>query len=112
MAKMTAFCGLDCARCEGYLATQADDDGQRAEVAREWSARYGADIKPEHINCDGCRSGGREVYYCADVCEIRKCGVGRGVDNCAGCDEYACEKLEAFFQAAPEARAALDALRG
>ena len=111
MAGMIAYCGLDCGECEGYLATQADDDERRAEVARQWSARYNADIKPEQINCDGCRADGRKFFYCSDMCELRKCGLAKGVDNCAGCDEYPCDKLEAFFQVAPQARAALDALR-
>ena len=111
MARMIAFCGLDCSECEAYLATQADDDRQRAETAKAWSARYNAEIKPEQINCDGCRSDGRKFFYCATMCELRQCGLNKGVDNCAGCDEYPCQKLEAFFQAAPEARVALDGLR-
>ena len=111
MEKMIAFCGLDCAGCEAYLATQADDDDKRAETAREWSARYNADIKPEQINCDGCRSEGRKFFYCLSVCEIRKCCVEKGVENCAGCSEYPCGILNEFFQVATEARAALDALR-
>jgi Protein of unknown function (DUF3795) len=111
MATMIAFCGLDCAGCEAYLATQTDDDAKRAETAKEWSARYHADIKPGQINCDGCRSDGRKFFYCATMCELRKCGLSKGVDNCAGCDDYPCAKLEKFFQVAPQARTALDALR-
>ncbi len=111
MGGMIAFCGLDCAVCGAYLATQADDDALRAKTAGEWSARYNVDIPPEEINCDGCRSEGRKFFYCATMCELRKCGISKGVDTCAACDEYPCEKLEAFFQATPEARAALDALR-
>ena len=111
MTGMTAYCGLDCAKCEGYLATQADDDDKRAEVAKQWSERYKADIKPEQINCDGCRSEGRKFFYCAEMCELRKCGIEKGVENCAVCDEYICEKLEAFLKLAPQARDALDALR-
>ena len=111
MTSMIAFCGTDCAKCEGYLATRADDDGKRAEVAAQWSARYNAQIAPEQINCDGCRAEGRKFFYCADMCELRKCGLAKGVDTCATCDEYPCEKLEAFFKLAPEARTALDALR-
>jgi len=34
---MIAYCGLDCSKCEGYLATQANDPGQIAKVAKIWS---------------------------------------------------------------------------
>ncbi|MCD6162512.1 MAG: DUF3795 domain-containing protein [candidate division Zixibacteria bacterium] len=109
---MIAYCGLDCAKCGAYLAKQANDDNKRAEVAKEWSVLFNHDIKPEQINCDGCCSDGQHFFYCSDMCEIRKCGIEKKVDNCAHCDEYACEKLEAFFKLAPQARDALEALRG
>ena len=32
---MISCCGLDCSKCEGYLATQADDNEMRALVAKE-----------------------------------------------------------------------------
>ena len=108
---MIACCGLDCSKCEGFLATQADDDSKRAEVAKQWSARYDADIKAEHINCDGCRSDGRKFYYCSDICALRKCCIEKDVSNCAACDMYSCDKLNNFFEVAPEAHTALDALR-
>jgi len=33
------------------------------------------------------------------------------VVNCAHCDDYACDKLEAFFGMAPNARTTLDGIR-
>lgn len=36
---MLSCCGLDCSKCEGYLATQADDNEMRASVAKEWSEK-------------------------------------------------------------------------
>lgn len=109
--KLIACCGLDCAQCEGYLATQADDNAMRAQTAKDWSVRFNADIKPEHINCDGCRTEGKKSFYCANLCEIRKCAHEKELDNCAACGSYPCPTLAPFFQTAPQARAALDALR-
>jgi hypothetical protein len=108
---MIAYCGLDCSKCEALLATQSDDDEKRVAIATQWSAQYKADIKPEQINCDGCRSTGRKFFYCSDLCEVRKCCVEKELANCAACDAYACDKLTKFFEMAPEARVALDKLR-
>jgi hypothetical protein len=38
---MIAFCGLDCSKCDAYLATQNDRNAQRLETAENWSKRYG-----------------------------------------------------------------------
>jgi hypothetical protein len=111
MSKMLSACGLDCASCESYLATQADDADKIAEIASQWSQQYGAEIKPEHVWCDGCVPGGERA--CAHVveCKIRACVIERGFENCAPCADYACDLLAGVFENAPEAKERLDALR-
>jgi hypothetical protein len=44
-------------------------------------------------------------------CQIRKCASQKGVENCAYCDEYACEKLKEFFVTEPDARERLDEIK-
>jgi hypothetical protein len=109
---MIGCCGIDCSGCEAQLATAADDDAQRAEVAEKWSKQYNADIKAEMVNCTGCNSEGVKFFYTENICEIRKCCKGRSLETCAPCEDYGCEKLAGIHGQVPDAKAALDKLRG
>lgn len=111
MNEMIAFCGLDCHECGAYIATKENDDTKRREVADLWSKEFDAGIQPQDINCDGCISEGGILFRHCYVCEIRKCGTGKAIENCAYCADYACEKLEGFFPMVPEAKTRLDKIR-
>ncbi len=111
MEKMIAFCGLACHECPALLATNANDDGKRAEVAKLWSKQFNTDIKPEDINCDGCHSDSGRLFGYSQTCEIRKCGMEKKVPNCAYCSDYSCEKLNDFFNMMPDAKKNLDEIR-
>jgi hypothetical protein len=108
---MISYCGLVCTECPAYLATQNDDDERRRSVAETWSRQYGSDLKPEDINCSGCLPG-EEVYFshCL-VCDIRACGMDKGVENCAHCADFACDKLGPFLEMVPEAKTRLEMIR-
>lgn len=111
MESMTSYCGIICSKCPAYLATQADDDKARKDVARLWSKQYGINIKLQDANCDGClRTDGRLIGHCR-ICGIRACGIKKKVSTCASCTDYACEQLKAFHSIAPYAGRMLEKLR-
>lgn len=112
MDRMVAYCGLVCTDCPAYIATQADDRAALEKVAAQWREEYHSpDTTVESVICDGCLADdGRQCSHCP-VCEIRACGVEKGVANCAHCPEYACERLEGFFGSVPDARGVLDEIR-
>ncbi len=110
MSKMIAYCGLHCTKCPTFLATQANDDIARAETADMYAKKFGFNMKPEDINCDGClNKNGKLIGYCQS-CDIRECAMSRGIDNCASCDDQPCEKLIKFHSFSPEAKNSFEAL--
>jgi hypothetical protein len=112
MDRIVAYCGLVCSECPAYIATQADDLAAKERVAAQWRAEFNApDVDVAAVTCDGCvATTGRLGSYCY-ICEIRACGVGRGVANCAYCPDFGCEKLVGFWGNAPQARATLEEIR-
>lgn len=94
MNDLIAYCGLDCGKCEAYIATMNDDDGLRRKVAAEWSELNGVEITPEMINCTGCRRDGIKTVYCDSLCPIRKCAVGKNYLTCGDCENLEnCDKV-------------------
>lgn len=85
MKKMIGYCGLDCEKCDAYLATIHDDNALREKTAKLWSELNQVPITPEMINCTGCRVDGVKTYFCSDLCEIRKCAQHKGFAICGEC---------------------------
>lgn len=113
MDKIIAYCGLNCAECPAYLATQSGDPAALEHVAAEWRVAFNApEITAAGIICDGCLAtiGGRLAGYCG-MCEIRACALERNMVTCAFCPDYGCARLESFLAQAPAARATLEQLR-
>ena len=91
-----AFCSLDCnsKSCNVYRATIENDLEEKKKIAAGWNKAFGVSIKPEEVACDGCRSKSNRLgYHCSTVCDVRKCGLSRGVKSCAVCADFpTCEK--------------------
>lgn len=104
MKTMIAYCGLDCEKCDAYLATIRDDQALREKTAKLWSEWNRVEILPEHINCEGCRANGKKTFYCDSLCEIRKCAMKKGFETCGGCPELeTCPTLATIASNNPDA---------
>lgn len=112
MEKTIACCGIDCGKCDAFLAKKENYSAEkREEIARKWASLYGGNPKAEDISCDGCASEGEHFSHCK-VCEIRKCAYRKGIRTCADCGDCPCGKLEEFWKhASPDARASLEGLK-
>jgi hypothetical protein len=109
--KIIAFCGLICNECPAYVAKRTNNDEMRKETAAKWSSED-FPLKAEDINCDGCTTEDELMKFCM-MCEVRKCGLEKGVQNCAYCEDYSCEKLEKLwgFLHTPQSKEILDGIR-
>ncbi|MBR4433233.1 MAG: DUF3795 domain-containing protein [Bacteroidaceae bacterium] len=102
---MIAFCGIDCEKCDAYIATKNDDQALREKTAKLWAELNNAPILPDHINCDGCRVNGRKTFYCQTLCPIRQCALKKGVTTCGQCPEMdTCPTVGAVHANSPEAK--------
>ncbi len=117
MDEQIACCGLACHGCPIYLATREQDPEKkremRAQIALQINALYKENLRAEDVtDCDGCKTEGGRLFAASRKCEIRKCAGQKGVENCAHCGGYACEKLRKFFVTDPDAKKRLEAIRG
>jgi hypothetical protein len=111
MKEMVGYCGIICSNCPVYIATQTNSDSKRKQVAEMFTKQYGKEYTSDDINCDGCLSGDKRIFSFCHVCEIRKCGIEKKVENCALCISYPCQQLLSLFAQYPKARETLDAIR-
>ena len=75
--EMVAYCGLDCSKCEAYLATVRNNDALRAAVAAAWG------MKPEQVSCRGCKSA-QALFNCT----LKQCASKRTLQTCAHCPDF------------------------
>ncbi len=110
--KIVAFCGIVCTECPAFLARKNDDDELRRKTAERWSSPE-FPIKAESIDCYGCFATDKKMMEFCRQCRIRNCGVEKGVENCAYCDEYPCLKLEELWKhlQLPEPKEVLDKIK-
>jgi len=62
------FEGMVCDEFPAFLANQKNDNGERKKVAGIWSKQCNKDIKAEDVNCDGCLSECKRLFFHCNVC--------------------------------------------
>lgn len=108
---MIAYCGIDCSKCESYLATQSEKYEELEKVAAKLARIYQAEVKPEYVICDGCRTGKRHSYYCTHFCKMRPCCMEKGYYSCIECFDFPCSELQFELNNTPEAKENLKKLK-
>ncbi|HNR02970.1 MAG TPA: DUF3795 domain-containing protein [Anaerolineaceae bacterium] len=83
-------CGFRCDLCLAYAPNIIAHPENRRVLSDGWFKYFGFRIEPENIYCEGCLSKGATLD---NACPVRPCVVERELENCAICDQYACEKL-------------------
>lgn len=121
---MIAYCGINCAKCPAYTLPRLgeklhvkglfqwmlrrgierarrrqrpDARSQNAEVtSQEPKAKTSQDA--EYIICDGCATiDARCLKGCLE-CPVRCCAMETGIENCAHCGKFPCERLKSAWK--------------
>ena len=54
MSALVVFCGLDCAQCEAYQATQANDRAWQERILAKWRANFSRGfVRPKNLGPRG-----------------------------------------------------------
>jgi hypothetical protein len=95
---MISYCGIDCAKCPAHAFPRL---GERLHMKGlfQWLLKRGMKEKPEgDVVCDGCSAiDARCVKHCL-TCAVRCCAMEMGVENCAHCAKFPCERLQGIWK--------------
>jgi hypothetical protein len=97
---MTGVCGLDCEACDIRLVPT---DTDAADCVTAWFHELGwleenegaAELIKREMYCRGCRED-RSLHWSPDCPLLTCCADERGLEHCAQCEDFACEKVEPF----------------
>jgi len=90
MEEILTLCGYRCDLCQFYTKNiKSEKDKER--VSQEFNRIFGWDVKPEDVECVGCKNDGK---HADPNCPVRPCALEKGVENCAHCPEFICDTLK------------------
>ena len=91
MPEILTRCGYRCDLCLAYQPNIIKHPVNRQKLSDGWFKYFGFRLPPEVICCDGCL--GENPNLIDQNCPVRPCVLARGLENCAQCEQYICEKL-------------------
>ena len=90
MNPILSRCGFRCDLCLAYAPNISAHPENRQILSDGWFKYFGFRIDPAKIYCEGCLS---ENTTLDSGCQVRPCVTLRKLENCATCEQFACEKL-------------------
>jgi hypothetical protein len=91
MEPILTRCGYRCDLCLAYRPNVEQNPDNQQKLSEGWFKYFGFRLEPESILCDGCRAHNPRLID--NGCPVRPCVIARGLENCAQCAEYICDKL-------------------
>jgi len=91
MEPILTRCGYRCDLCQAYKPNVEADPSAQQKMSDGWFKYFGFRIPPEEILCDGCMEVNPRLLD--KDCPVRPCVLEIGLENCAYCEDYICEKL-------------------
>jgi hypothetical protein len=85
--KLIGYCGYNCHLC----AARSEDIAVRQKLVDAWRKYLGHEnYTAENVYCVGCKNEG---LHADKACKARACAIEKGVESCALCDEFPCDKM-------------------
>ena len=92
MEAILTRCGYRCDMCLFYKPNVAKNPPEPQKLSDGFFKYFGFRLPLEPVICDGCMSENPRLID--TECPVRPCVIEKGLDNCARCEEYICDRLK------------------
>jgi hypothetical protein len=97
--ELVGLCGINCSKCDVYLACISNDKKKLEQIANEASFMTKERITIEDIWCLGCQNPkSKHREYLKIECILHKCATEKNVINCGHCAFYPCIKIQTHYK--------------
>lgn len=92
MEPILTRCGYRCDLCLAFRPNVEATPSNQRKLSDGWFKYFGFRLPSADICCDGCMEHAPKLID--QNCPVRLCVIERGIENCAQCDLYVCDKLK------------------